>query len=212
MPTRSPHRPFIIGIGGGTGSGKSLLARRLAERRAQWGVAIVDQDSYYRDLGDLSAEARSSINYDDPSALDHDLLFQHFQRLTQGQAVEKPRYCFATHARTAAVDRVSPSPLIILEGLYALWDARLRALMGLKVYLAADSDVRLIRRLRRDLAERGRSVESVVAQYLASVRPMHQIYVEPTKAHADLVLDTTDGALEVAVEAVDRALARALET
>lgn len=212
MPTRSPHRPFIIGIGGGTGSGKSLLARRLAERRADLGVAIVDQDSYYRDLGNLSAEARSSINYDDPSALDHDLLFQHFERLTQGQAVEKPRYCFATHARTPEVDRVSPAPLIILEGLYALWDARLRALMGLKVYLTADPDVRLIRRLRRDLLERGRSVESVVAQYLGSVRPMHQFHVEPTKAHADLVLDTTDGALEVAVEAVDRALDRALES
>jgi uridine kinase len=184
----------------------------VAERRADLGVAIVDQDSYYQDLGNLSAEARSSINYDDPSALDHDLLFQHFERLTQGQVVEKPRYSFATHTRTPEVDRVSPAPLIILEGLYALWDARLRALMGLKIYLAADPDIRLIRRLRRDLLERGRNVESVVAQYLSSVRPMHRFHVEPTKAHADLVLDTTDGPLEVSVEAVDRALARALES
>jgi uridine kinase len=211
MPTRNLHHPVVIGMGGGTGSGKSALARRVAARRWDWGVSIVDQDSYYKDLGHLSAEARNAINYDEPCALDHDLLFQHFQRLTQGEAVEKPRYSFATHARTVETDRVSPSPLIILEGLYALWDPRLRALIDLKIYLDAGPDVRLIRRIRRDVQERGRTVESVLAQYLNSVRPMHLLHIDPTKAQADLVLDSTVTPLEDLAEAADQALVRVLE-
>ena len=209
MPTSNLLAPFIIAIGGGTGSGKTTLAQGLAERHAELGVAVVEQDCYYKDRSHLSEEARSLINYDEPSALDHDLLFQHFDQLAKGLAVEKPRYCFASHTRSAEVDQVPPTPIIILEGLFALWDARLRALTGLKIYVDADADLRLIRRLRRDVVERGRTVESVTVQYLSSVRPMHRLHIEPTKAHADLVLDTTAESLEDCLNALDRALAQA---
>jgi uridine kinase len=201
------RKPFLIGIGGGTGAGKTTLARALRERYAGVGVSIVEQDSYYQDRSDLSETERKVLNYDQPSAIDHELLFGHLERLVSGIAIEKPRYCFARHTRSPEAERISPTPLIILEGLFALWDSRIRSLMGLKIYVDADPDLRFIRRLRRDVLERGRTVESVIAQYLESVRPMHHIYIGPTKAHADLVLDTSAARLGQLVASVDRALA-----
>ncbi len=183
------------------------MARALCERYAALGVSLVDLDSYYLDRSYLSPEERAQVNYDEPSAIDHDLLFGHLEQLVRGRSVEKPRYLFATHTRSAEVDVIRPTPIIIVEGLFALWDPRICSLMGLKLYVDADPDLRFIRRLQRDLAERGRTVESVVAQYLQTVRPMHQSYVEPTRKNADLVVDTSCGSHPGLTEGVDRVLA-----
>lgn len=202
-------QPFLVAIAGGTGAGKTTLAKRLAERYRELGATLMDQDSYYHDLSYLDEQARAQVNFDDPAALDHDLLFSHLEQLLAGEAIQKPRYAFAIHTRTGELDRVASNPLIILEGLWALWDARVRALAGLKVYVDADADIRFIRRLRRDVVERGRTWESVVAQYSTSVRPMHQLYVEPTRAFADLVFDTMRTPLEESLAGIEQALRRA---
>jgi uridine kinase len=198
-------KPLLIGMAGGTGSGKTLLTAALAARFARTGVCVIDQDSYYHDQSHLSPEERKDVNFDQASAVDHNLLFEHLQQLIVGEAIEKPRYDFVTHTRWPETDRVSPQPIIVLEGLFALWDPECRSVMDLKVYVEADADIRFIRRLRRDILERGRTVESVVAQYLRTVRPMHQLYVEPTRAYADLVVDNTDR-IDPAISIVERAI------
>jgi len=208
MSSQNLRRPFIIGIGGGTGAGKSTLARRLASVYAEIGTVILDQDSYYRDQSHLTFEQRILTNYDQPSALDEDLLRRQVRQLAAGEPIRKPRYCFTTHTRLAETDDVQPASLVILEGLMALCDERLRALMGMKIFVEADADVRLIRRLVRDVQERGRTLDSTVAQYRDSIRPMHRRYVDPTKAFADLVVDTTEVALEEWLTPIDRILAR----
>ena len=198
-------KPLLIGVAGGTGSGKTLLTTTLAARYARVGVCIIDQDSYYHDQSHLSPGERSRVNFDQGSAIDHSLLFDHLQRLLAGQAIKKPRYDFATHTRQPESDLVSTRPVIFLEGLFALWDADCRSLMDLRVYVEAEADIRFIRRLRRDILERGRTVESVVEQYLRTVRPMHQLYVEPTRAYADIVVDNSDR-IDPAVTIVERAI------
>jgi uridine kinase len=206
MTSKNLSKPLIIGIGGGTGAGKTTLARRLAQLNAEPGTVLVDQDSYYLDRSHLSAEQRALINYDEPAALDNDLLLRHVERLAAGEHIQKPCYCFVTHTRTPEVNEIHPAPLVILEGLMALWDERLRALMGLKIFVDADADIRMLRRLTRDVQERGRTLDSTVAQYRDTIRPMHRRYVEPTKAYADLVVDTTETALEEWLAPIDRIL------
>jgi len=204
--------PVIIGITGGTGSGKTILARSIAERYAHLGVALVDQDSYYRDQRHLSLPERESVNYDEPSAIDHDLLLEHLRQLREGRPIVKPQYCFASHTRSGQGESVAPKPIIVVEGLFALWQPRIRSLMALKIFVEADADIRFIRRLQRDVLERGRSVQSVVEQYLQTVRPMHQLYVEPTKADADLVVDSPEDNRELHwAEPVFKRLAEMLE-
>lgn len=198
-------KPFLIGIAGGTGSGKTLLATSLAGRYAHIGVSILDQDSYYRDQSHLHEEERSRVNYDEAMAIDHDQLFQHLEQLAAGRPIAKPCYSFATHTRQPRVESVEARPMIILEGLFALWDSRIRSLMDLRVYVEAAADVRFIRRLRRDVLERQRTLESVIEQYLRTVRPMHELYVEPTRAYADLVVDNSDR-LDPAISIVERAI------
>ncbi|HTS67772.1 MAG TPA: uridine kinase [Terriglobia bacterium] len=212
MISQKPLSPFIIGIGGGTGSGKSTLAHRLAHQYADLGAAVVDQDSYYRDQSHLHFEQRILTNYDEPAALDYELLQKHFEQLLAGRPIAKPRYCFVTHTRTAETAEILPAPLIIFEGLLALWDERLRAMMDLKIFVEAEADVRLMRRLVRDVHERGRTLDSTVTQYRDSIRPMHRRYVEPTKAYADLVVDTTELTLEGWIASVDRLFIKLRET
>jgi len=185
----------LVGVAGGTGSGKSTVVRAVVDRL---GGCVIDLDSYYADRSALAPEERGRVNYDEPAAIDSALLVEHLRRLADGQAVEKPVYSFATHTRIG-VEVVAPARLTIVEGLFTLWWESLRGLLDLKVFVDAPADLRLIRRLRRDLAERARTAEQVMQQYVATVRPMYERYVEPTRDHADLVV-TNDGPAERAVE------------
>jgi uridine kinase len=187
--------PLLIGIAGGTGSGKTTLAAHLLRRYAPEGACLLEQDSYYRDRGNLSAHEREGINYDEPEAIEHDLLLEHVKSLMGGRAIEKPVYSFRTHTRSREVQAVGPASVILLEGLFALWDPRVRLLMDLKVYIDAPADLRFLRRARRDVCERGRTIDSVIEQYLETVRPMHEAQIQPTKAYADLVVEN-DGDLK----------------
>ncbi|WP_234504112.1 MULTISPECIES: uridine kinase [Thermus] len=180
-------KPFVIGIAGGTASGKTTLARSLAEALGER-VALLPMDHYYRDLSHLPFPERLSLNYDHPEAFDLPLYLAHAQALLAGKSVERPTYDFKAYTRGGQTVRVAPAPVVILEGILVLHFAELRALMDLKVFVDADADERFIRRLERDVRERGRSLESVVAQYLEKVKPMHLAFVEPSKRHADVIL------------------------
>jgi uridine kinase len=179
---------LIIGIGGGTGAGKTTLVDDLVDHFRD--VSVIDLDSYYLDRSHLSPQDRDHLNFDEPSALDLPLLLHHLTCLRHGQIVRKPIYSFATHCRTGSQE-LHPSSLLLVEGLFVLWWEELRKLLDFKVYLEAPADLRLVRRLRRDVAERGRSIESVLDQYVDAVRIMHEQFVEPTRQHADIVLTTT---------------------
>ena len=180
-------RPLTIGVAGGTGSGKTTVARAIVEHLGTEAL-LLDQDAYYRDLAHLAPEARRAVNFDHPDAFDTPLLVEQLQALLAGRAIEKPTYDYAAYTRAAATTRVGPSPVIVLEGILVLGDPRLRALLDIKVFVDVADDVRFIRRLLRDVAQRGRSMESVIGQYLDTVRPMHHEFVEPTKRHADVIL------------------------
>jgi len=202
-PTRTPPGgggSFLVGIAGGTGAGKSTVARRIAEAVGAATVAVVPLDAYYRDRpGDLPDHLH---DFDRPDALDWPLLLEHVRTLRAGLGVEVPVYDFARHARENRRLPVEAAPVVVVEGILALHDADLRALLDLAVFIDTDADVRLIRRLRRDVAERGRTAEGVIAQYLATVRPAHLRHVEPTRRYADVVVpydDRNDRAVDVPV-------------
>lgn len=182
-------RPIILGVAGGSGSGKTTVVRRLiAALGGEADVAVLHHDSYYRDASHLPPEDRRKINYDHPDSLETELLIEHLEALGAGQSVEVPVYDFANHVRTDQYQHVPPRPVIILDGILILWDPRLRDLMDVKLFVDADADVRLGRRLQRDMEERGRSPESVLSQYMTTVRPMHLEFVEPSKRYADVIL------------------------
>ncbi|MBI4758375.1 MAG: uridine kinase [Chloroflexi bacterium] len=179
---------LIVGIAGGTGSGKTTLVRKLLELLEGRSVVVIEQDAYYQDQGQTPMEERRRINYDHPDALDNDLLVSHLRDLRAGKAIEKPIYDFTTCTRTGETVHVEPADVIIVEGILILENPRLRALMDLKLFVDTDPDVRFIRRLQRDLVERGRTIESVIGQYLETVRPMHLEFVEPSKRYADVII------------------------
>ena len=180
--------PVVIGVAGGSGSGKTTVVSRIVESMGDDHVIVLEHDRYYYDHPELRLEERAALNYDHPDALETDLLVKHVRELRQGKAVEVPVYDFARYMRKAATDRVEPRPAIIVEGILIYTDAQLRELMDIKVFVDADSDTRFIRRLRRDVAERGRTMESVIEQYLNTVKPMHLEFVEPSKRYADLII------------------------
>jgi uridine kinase len=187
----SPHAtrpPFLIGVAGGTGSGKTTVAERLAAMVGQRELALVKLDSYYRDRSDLPFEERAAINYDHPDAFDWPLLMTHLAELVGGASAAVPVYDFAAHLRTDEATVVEPGPVVVIEGILVLFEPRLRQLLDLKVYVDTDPDVRFIRRLQRDVADRGRTPGSVIDQYLATVRPMHLQFVEPSKRYADVIV------------------------
>ena len=192
-------KTLIIGITGGSGSGKTTVVRRIVEALPAGSVVVIPQDAYYKDGSHLPFEERAKINYDHPLAFDNDLLIEHVTALRGHQGVNQPIYSFITHSRLSDTLRVEPHPCIIVEGILVLEDERLRSLLDIKVYVDTDPDVRFIRRLRRDMVERGRSVESVMDQYLNTVRPMHLQFIEPTRRYADLVVPE-GGSNEVAIE------------
>jgi uridine kinase len=179
---------LIIGICGGTGSGKTTVANRILESVSADEVVFIQQDSYYRNINDLPLDIRNIANFDHPDALDNDLLVNHVRRLKAGEAVELPLYDFKTSTRMNDTRHVESKPIVIVEGILIFSDPRLLAQMDIKVFVDTPDDIRFIRRLRRDLAERGRTVESVIEQYIATVRPMHMQFVEPSKRHADVII------------------------
>jgi len=181
-------RPLIIGLGGGSGSGKTTIARSIVEAIGPDQVSLIQHDAYYHDQTDLPMEERPKVNYDHPESFESSLLVRHLQELRAGRAVERPIYDFTVYNRQADTVRVEPKPVVIVEGILVLYEPELRALMDLKIYVDTDPDLRILRRLERDLNERGRSFDSVHDQYLATVRPMHLQFVEPSKRYADMVI------------------------
>ena len=201
-PAAPAPRPLVIGIAGGSGSGKSTVARRVADAlRASASVAFLDMDAYYRNFGQLALDERRRVNWDHPDAIDVDLLAEHLGELAAGRPVEKPVYDFVAHLRAAETVTVSPADVVVVDGILLFADERLRGLCDVKVFVDADADVRLIRRIRRDQAVRGRPLEEILNQYLSSVRPMHLQFVEPSKRYADVIVPR-GGHNEVAVEMI----------
>jgi len=181
-------KPLIIGIAGGSGSGKSTVARRVAEALTTSSVAFLDMDAYYRNFGHLPMEERRRVNWDHPDALDIDLLVANLKRLAAGDAIEKPVYDFVAHARAPQTVPVAPADVIVIDGILLFVDERVRALCDVKVFVDADPDIRLIRRIRRDMASRGRPLHEILDQYLSTVQPMHLQFVEPSKRYADVIV------------------------
>lgn len=179
---------MIIGICGGTGSGKTTVANRILETVSAEEVLFIQQDLYYRNLKDMPLDYRNAANFDHPDAVDNDLLVNHLKKLRAGEAVELPIYDFRTHTRLPDTTKISPKPIVIVEGILIFAEARLLEQFDIKVFVDTPDDIRFIRRLRRDIAERGRTVDSVIEQYLATVRPMHMQFIEPSKRHADVII------------------------
>jgi uridine kinase len=180
--------PIIIGIGGGTGSGKTTVAKEVRKHFPEESVVMLHHDSYYVDRSHLSPEERERINYDHPDSFDNGLLIEQLSSLKAGRTVEKPIYDFESHTRLRETLTVRPARIILLEGILVLAVAELRDLMNIKLYVDTDADERFIRRLKRDIVERGRNVEQVIEQYLKTVRPMHLQFVEPSKRYADVII------------------------
>lgn len=204
----SPPTPLVLGIAGGTGSGKTTVARAIVDRIGHGRVAYLEHDSYYKDLSHLPIEARRQVNFDHPDAFDTPYLIEHIQALKAGQAVEKPIYSYTESAREG-MSVVQPRPLIVVEGILILENPDLRALMDVKIFVDTDDDIRLMRRIRRDIVERGRSVEHVLGQYEATVRPMHMAFVLPSRRHADVIIPR-GGRNVVAIHMVSDGLVRRL--
>ena len=180
--------PLVIGVAGGSGSGKTTVVRRILEALGDSRVPVLEHDRYYRDRNDLRLEERAALNYDHPDSLETDLMVRHVHELRAGRPVQVPVYDFARHARTEETETMAAGRALIVEGILIYTDPGLRKLMDVKVFVDTDADTRFIRRLQRDIAERGRTVESVIDQYLGSVKPMHLEFVEPSKRYADIII------------------------
>ncbi len=186
--TQADHRPFLIGVAGGSNSGKTTIAQRLADVVGDRQISLIKLDAYYMAMPDLTLAERAAMNYDHPDAFDWELLDEHLAALTAGTPVAVPVYDFADYNRTADVTTVAATRVIVVEGILVLWEPRLRHRFDLKIFVDAPADLRLIRRLQRDVAERGRTPESIIEQYLATVRPAHETFIEPSKRYADVII------------------------
>ena len=202
---KSPD-PLVIGIAGGSGSGKTTVAQEILQRVGRERIAFLQHDSYYKDLSGLPPTQRAQINFDHPNSLETELLIQHVASLRDGKAVEVPIYNFSTDSRTGQTFKVQPRRVILVEGILIFTEAALREMFDVKIFVDTDSDLRFIRRLERDLAERGRTTESVIKQYQSTVRPMHLEFVEPSKRYADVIIPEggfNTAALDMVVARVD---------
>jgi uridine kinase len=202
-------KPLIIGIAGGSGSGKSTVARSVAHALAPESVACIDMDAYYRNFAHLPFEERQRINWDHPDAFDWDLLIEQLTQLAAGHPIDKPVYDFVSHTRSAETCRIPPADVVIIDGILLFTDARVRDLCDMRVFVEADSDIRLIRRIRRDMRKRGRPLEEILDQYLATVQPMHLEFVEPSKRYADVIVPR-GGRNTVAIEMIAGRIQRRL--
>ncbi len=191
----------IIGVAGGTGSGKTTVANQILDRVGAEHIAYIPHDAYYRDLSHLPQAERAKVNFDHPDSLETSLLIEHLRRLRQGEAVEIPVYDFTRHSRTDRTTHIEPAPIILVEGILIFVEPELRDEFDVKIFIDTDADIRFIRRLRRDIHERGRTLDSVIQQYLRTVRPMHLEFVEPSKRYADVIIPE-GGFNEVAIEMV----------
>ncbi|MGE7687930.1 uridine kinase [Lysinibacillus sp. NPDC097214] len=204
-------RPVVIGIAGGSCSGKTSVTRAIYDVFRDHSVVVIEQDFYYKDQSHLTFEERLGTNYDHPLAFDNDLLIEHIKKLLVRQPIEKPVYDYVQHTRAKEVIQVEPVDVIILEGILVLEDADLRDLMDIKLFVDTDSDLRIIRRIMRDIKERGRTTDSVIEQYLSAVRPMHNLFIEPTKRYADIIIPE-GGDNEVAIDLLVTKIKTILET
>jgi uridine kinase len=203
-------KPLIIGISGGTGSGKSTVARHLAQALSTSSVAFLDMDGYYRNFAHVPMEERRRINWDHPDAFDWDLLLAQLTALVAGEAIDKPVYDFVSHTRSPNTVRIPAADVIVIDGILLFVDVRVRELCDVKVFVDADADIRLIRRIRRDVAKRGRALDEVIDQYLTTVQPMHLQFVEPSKRYADVIVPrggNNSVAIEMIVAKIERRLA-----
>lgn len=195
------RRPFCVGIAGGTGSGKTTVAKKVAAGLPEGTALIIEHDNYYQDHSDIPLSTREKLNYDHPDSLDNDLLIEHLRALREGEAIDMPVYDYKTHSRLKDRRRVEPAPVIILEGILVFVDEQVRDLLDMKIFVDTDADIRIMRRVRRDIEERGRDFASIRKQYYSTVRPMHVRYVEPSKARADLIIPE-GGANNVALDTI----------
>ena len=199
---------IIIGIAGGTGSGKSTFTNRLRDRFGD-NITVIYHDNYYKRHDDIPFEERKKLNYDHPDAVETDLLIEHIKRLRNGESIECPVYDYTVHNRSDKTVRIDPRKIILIEGILLLADPRLRSLLDIKIYVEADADERILRRILRDVKERGRDIDNIVEQYLTTVKPMHYLYVEPTRATADIVINS--GMNDVAFDIVQSKIRLMLE-
>ena len=202
-------KPLVIGIAGGTGSGKSTVARNVAQALSTSSIAFIDMDAYYRNFAHVPLEERRQINWDHPDAFDWELLLEQLSALVRGEAIDKPVYDFVSHTRSGKTVRIPAAEVVVIDGILLFTDARVRELCDVKVFVDADADIRLIRRIRRDVAKRGRTLDDVIDQYLTTVQPMHLQFVEPSKRYADVIVPR-GGHNPVAVEMIVAKIGRRL--
>ncbi|MGD9963777.1 MAG: uridine kinase [Candidatus Izemoplasmatales bacterium] len=194
-------KPVVIAVAGGSSSGKTTVVNKIMSNLQDELVEVIRHDDYYKDQSDKTIEERRMVNYDHPLSLDNELFFQHIKDLINGKTIDKPTYDFVELNRTKITERINPSQIIILEGILVLEDERIRSLTDIKIYVEADDDTRLIRRIRRDTTERGRTLENVLNQYLTTVKPMHHAFVKPSKRYADIIIPN-DYSHDVAVDII----------
>ena len=203
-------KPLIIGIAGGSGSGKSTVANNVAELLTTSSVAFIDMDAYYKNFPSLTLEERKKLNWDHPDAFDYDLLCAHLEALSRREPIEKPEYDFVTHLRRRDPTRVEPADVIVIDGILLFVDERVRELCDVKVFVDADADIRIIRRIERDTHVRGRPVDEIIEQYLSTVQPMHLQFVEPSKRYADVIVPR-GGHNTIAIEMIVAKIQRRLQ-
>jgi len=196
------QKPVVIAVSGGSSSGKTTVVNSILSHLQEYKIVVIRHDDYYKDQSDMTMEERMKVNYDHPFSLDNDLFFEQIGQLMEGKSIEKPTYDFVALNRASKTETVEPAKIIIIEGILVLEDERIRNLADIKLFVEADEDIRFIRRLRRDTKERGRSLDSVINQYLSTVKPMHYAFVKPTKRYADVIIPN-DYSHDVAVDLIN---------